>query len=202
MLLVVVVTGSDPVTWLGCMVDVSEEELLRRAATTDARIVSTLLDDAPIAFACIDTELRFVYVNKELLRAGRGPLLGVTDGAEYEAATAELAPRATLVLGTDGRSSCEASHCALGCSGCSTRSPARQPTRVRAGWSISPSPGASTASARPTTLCARHQPGPRPRRGVERLDRLLIGALPGAPTRPGVASRGSAGARRERWRTT
>lgn len=66
MLLVVAATGREPFTWLACMVDVSEQELLREVATTDARIVATLLDDAPIGFAFIDTELRFVRVNKEL----------------------------------------------------------------------------------------------------------------------------------------
>jgi serine phosphatase RsbU (regulator of sigma subunit)/PAS domain-containing protein len=74
MLLVVAVTGRDPFTWLACMVDVSEQELLRQVATTDARIVATLLDDAPIGFGFIDTELRFVRVNAELAAMNGRPV--------------------------------------------------------------------------------------------------------------------------------
>ena len=58
------VPGTD--RWVCVVVDLSEDERLRRLASAEAAIVSTLLDDAPIGFALIDPEMRFIRVNREL----------------------------------------------------------------------------------------------------------------------------------------
>ena len=52
--------------WVSVVLDLSADERLRRLAGSEAAIVSTLLDDAPVGFAFIDPDLRFVRVNREL----------------------------------------------------------------------------------------------------------------------------------------
>ena len=56
----------DPYEWVAVVIDLSREERLRHLAQSEAAIVSTLLRDAPIGFALIDPDLRFVRVNQEL----------------------------------------------------------------------------------------------------------------------------------------
>ncbi len=56
----------DPYEWVAVVIDLSREERLRRLAQSEAAIVSTLLRDAPIGFALIDPEMRFVRINQEL----------------------------------------------------------------------------------------------------------------------------------------
>ncbi len=58
--------GWAPYEWVAVIIDLSREERLRHLAQSEAAIVSTLLRDAPIGFALIDPELRFVRVNQEL----------------------------------------------------------------------------------------------------------------------------------------
>lgn len=62
----VTVTSRPAQRWLALVVDLSPQEQLRRLAQSEAAIVSTLLEDAPIGFALIDPDLRFVRVNNEL----------------------------------------------------------------------------------------------------------------------------------------
>ncbi|HYO35338.1 MAG TPA: SpoIIE family protein phosphatase [Geodermatophilus sp.] len=59
-------TSWDPYEWVAVVIDLSREERLRHLAQSEAAIVSTLLRDAPIGFALIDPDLRFVRVNQEL----------------------------------------------------------------------------------------------------------------------------------------
>ncbi|RBY78126.1 hypothetical protein DQ238_13045 [Geodermatophilus sp. TF02-6] len=56
----------EPYEWVAVVIDLSREERLRRLVQSEAAIVSTLLQDAPIGFALIDPELRFVRINQEL----------------------------------------------------------------------------------------------------------------------------------------
>ena len=56
----------DPYQWVAVVIDLSREERLRHLAQSEAAIVSTLLHDAPIGFALIDREMRFVRINEEL----------------------------------------------------------------------------------------------------------------------------------------
>jgi len=70
----VAATGWDPYRWISVVVDLSRDERLRQLADAEAAIVSTLLEDAPIGFALIDRELRFVRINRELAAMnGRTP---------------------------------------------------------------------------------------------------------------------------------
>ena len=62
----VAATGWDPYRWIAVVVDLSHDERLRQLAESEAAIVSTLLEDAPIGFALIDPQLRFVRVNREM----------------------------------------------------------------------------------------------------------------------------------------
>lgn len=52
--------------WLALVVDLSDEQWRGRLADHEAAIVSTLLDDAPVGFALLDRDLRFVRINREL----------------------------------------------------------------------------------------------------------------------------------------
>lgn len=52
--------------WLALVVDLSDEQWRGRLADHESAIVSTLLDDAPLGFALLDRELRFVRINREL----------------------------------------------------------------------------------------------------------------------------------------
>jgi PAS domain S-box-containing protein len=65
-LAIVASTSSDPYEWVAIVLDLSREERLRRLVQSEAAIVSTLLEDAPIGFALIDPDLRFVRINQEL----------------------------------------------------------------------------------------------------------------------------------------
>lgn len=65
-LAVVAATNLDPYEWVAIVIDLGREERLRRLVQSEAAIVSTLLEDAPIGFALIDPELRFVRINQEL----------------------------------------------------------------------------------------------------------------------------------------
>ncbi|RBY95387.1 hypothetical protein DQ237_15130 [Blastococcus sp. TF02-8] len=65
-LAVVAAVSWDPYEWVAIVVDLSREERLRRLVQSEAAIVSSLLEDAPIGFALIDPELRFVRINNEL----------------------------------------------------------------------------------------------------------------------------------------
>ncbi|MEX5718399.1 PP2C family protein-serine/threonine phosphatase [Geodermatophilus maliterrae] len=56
----------DPYEWVAVVIDLSRQERLRHLAQSEAAIVSTLLRDAPIGFALIDLEMRFVRINQEL----------------------------------------------------------------------------------------------------------------------------------------
>lgn len=56
----------EPLRWVAVVVDLSTEERLRHLAGEEARIVSGLLENAPVGFAFIDRDLRFVRVNREL----------------------------------------------------------------------------------------------------------------------------------------
>ena len=58
--------------WVALVVDLSDEQWRGRLADHEAAIVSTLLDDAPIGFALMDRDLRFVRINRELA-AMNGP---------------------------------------------------------------------------------------------------------------------------------
>lgn len=65
-LLVVAATGWDPYRWVAIAADLSTDERLSHMAWSEAAIVSTLLEDAPLGFAFISPDLRFVRVNREL----------------------------------------------------------------------------------------------------------------------------------------
>lgn len=65
-LVAVAMTGEEPGRWIVLVLDLSSPERLKRLAASEAAIVSTLLEDAPIGFALIDPDLRFVRVNQEL----------------------------------------------------------------------------------------------------------------------------------------
>jgi len=65
-LAVVSATGWDPYRWVAVVMDLSVDERLAHLALSEAAIVSTLLEDAPVGFALIDPDLRFVRVNSEL----------------------------------------------------------------------------------------------------------------------------------------
>ncbi len=70
----VAATDLDPYRWIAVLIDLSRDERLRWLAESEAAIVSTLLEDAPIGFALIDPSLRFVRVNRELAAMnGRSP---------------------------------------------------------------------------------------------------------------------------------
>ncbi len=56
----------DPYRWVSVVIDLSREERLRQLVQSEGAIVSTLLEDAPIGFALIDPELRFVRINREM----------------------------------------------------------------------------------------------------------------------------------------
>lgn len=58
--------GDDGPPWLALVVDLSDEQWRGRLADHESAIVSTLLDDAPVGFALMDRELRFVRINREL----------------------------------------------------------------------------------------------------------------------------------------
>jgi PAS domain S-box-containing protein len=71
--------GWDPYAWVAVVIDLSREERLRSLARSEAALVSTLLHDAPIGFALIDHDLRFVRINEEL--AGmNGPSVAEHEG--------------------------------------------------------------------------------------------------------------------------
>ncbi|MFN8073924.1 MAG: SpoIIE family protein phosphatase [Kineosporiaceae bacterium] len=65
-LVAVTLDATDPEQWVALVVDLSPRERLKRLAQSEAALVSTLLEDAPVGFALIDPELRFVRVNREL----------------------------------------------------------------------------------------------------------------------------------------
>lgn len=67
----VTLPGAGP-PWLALVVDLSDEQWRGRLADHESAIVSTLLDDAPIGFALMDRDLRFVRINRELA-AMNGP---------------------------------------------------------------------------------------------------------------------------------
>lgn len=73
-------TGRSPLRWVAIVVDLSGDERLKHLAWSEAAIVSTLLEDAPIGFAFIGTDLRFVRVNRELA-AMNGFTVAEHDGA-------------------------------------------------------------------------------------------------------------------------
>ncbi len=56
----------EPMRWVAVVVDLSTDERLRHMAGEEAAIVSSLLENAPVGFAFIDRELRFVRVNREI----------------------------------------------------------------------------------------------------------------------------------------
>ncbi|WNV75583.1 SpoIIE family protein phosphatase [Geodermatophilus sp. DSM 44513] len=56
----------NPYEWVAVVIDLSQQERLRRLVQSEAAIVSTLLEDAPVGFALIDPDLRFVRINREL----------------------------------------------------------------------------------------------------------------------------------------
>ncbi|MFQ1001069.1 PP2C family protein-serine/threonine phosphatase [Modestobacter sp. SSW1-42] len=65
-LVAVAPTGRDAHRWVAVVVDLGHEERSRRLLESDAAIVAALLEDAPVGFAFIDPQLRFVRVNREL----------------------------------------------------------------------------------------------------------------------------------------
>ncbi len=71
--------GWDPYAWVAVVIDLSREERLRSLARSEAALVSTLLHDAPIGFALIDHDLRFVRINEELA-AMNGPSVAEHEG--------------------------------------------------------------------------------------------------------------------------
>lgn len=73
-------TGRGPLRWVAVVVDLSGDERLKHLAWSEAAIVSTLLEDAPIGFAFIGPDLRFVRVNRELA-AMNGFTVAEHDGA-------------------------------------------------------------------------------------------------------------------------
>lgn len=79
-LAVLVATGRGPLRWVAVVVDLSGDERLKHLAWSEAAIVSTLLEDAPVGFAFIGTDLRFVRVNRELA-AMNGFTVAEHDGA-------------------------------------------------------------------------------------------------------------------------
>jgi PAS domain S-box-containing protein len=62
----VAAVGWEPYRWVSVVIDLSREERLRQLVHSEGAIVSTLLEDAPIGFALLDPELRFLRVNREL----------------------------------------------------------------------------------------------------------------------------------------
>lgn len=65
-LAVVAATGWNPYQWVAVVIDLSADERLKHLAWSEAAIVSTLLEDAPVGFAFISPDLRFVRVNREI----------------------------------------------------------------------------------------------------------------------------------------
>lgn len=70
----------DPYRWVAVVIDLSREERLRQLVQSEGAIVSTLLEDAPIGFALIDPDMRFVRINHELA-AMNGPSVSEHEGA-------------------------------------------------------------------------------------------------------------------------
>ena len=79
-LAVLAATGRGPLRWVAVVVDLSGDERLKHLAWSEAAIVSTLLEDAPLGFAFIGQDLRFVRVNRELA-AMNGFTVAEHDGA-------------------------------------------------------------------------------------------------------------------------
>ena len=67
-------TAHDPFTWVAVVVDLSAEEQFRHLASQDAAIVSGLLEQAPVGFAFISPDLRFVRVNREIAAMNGHPV--------------------------------------------------------------------------------------------------------------------------------
>jgi len=65
-LVVAVTLEGDGPPWLALVIDLSDEQWRGRLADHESAIVSTLLDDAPVGFAFMDRELRFLRINREL----------------------------------------------------------------------------------------------------------------------------------------
>lgn len=65
-LVVAVATPGAGPPWLALVLDLTAEQWRGRLADHEAAIVSTLLDDAPVGFALMDRQLRFVRINREL----------------------------------------------------------------------------------------------------------------------------------------
>lgn len=65
-LLVAALVHGPEQAWLALIVDLTDEQWRGRLAEHEIAIVSTLLDDAPIGFALLDPQLRFVRVNREM----------------------------------------------------------------------------------------------------------------------------------------
>ncbi len=78
-LAVLAAVGWDPYTWVAVVIDLSREERLASLARSEAALVSTLLHDAPVGFALIDHDLRFVRINEELA-AMNGPSVAEHEG--------------------------------------------------------------------------------------------------------------------------
>lgn len=52
--------------WVAVVVDLSDDRRMDYLALSEAAIVSTLLDDAPIGFAFIGPDMRYILVNREM----------------------------------------------------------------------------------------------------------------------------------------
>ncbi len=66
----VLVTGCglsvEPFRWFSMVLDLSDRERLHDLVETEATIITTLLESAPVGFAVLDRELRYLHVNESM----------------------------------------------------------------------------------------------------------------------------------------